>query len=254
MERIDRYEALAPELNALLARGVVANALPERESLEREIAAAELWTERLEGGLLLLHRTPDVQRVRFLLSDPAALSLWQPDRLSGLELPFRRGDARFPQLAETLEGSGWSLALRRIRMSRKPAPVPPVPALEYRTDADAARDALELLYETYSPATACLPRLEDLEADLAEGRMLCCPAGMLRWRRKGKTTEMRHLAVRPASRGQGVAGTLVGAFLSREHAGISRVWVGEDNAAAIRLYRRYGYTEDSWTSLVLLHP
>ena len=251
MERVTDYEVLAPELNALLFGRACVNSVPDREALEAEIAAGALYTERLPGGLLLLQRTEDLQRLRFLLSDPAVLCGWRPDRLTAVELPFRRGEERFPALAEALEKAGWRTVLRRIRLTRKAAPAPEAPALP--PAGDASPEALRaLLYACFNPRTGCLPDAAELAEDLAQGRILTTEGGLIRWRQKGKTSEIRHLAVRADCRGRGLAKALTAAYLGREDGKLCRVWTGADNEPAQRVYRGFGYAEDGWQSLVLL--
>lgn len=252
MEQIHSYEVLAPELNALLFSRACVNSVPEREALEAEIAAGTLWTEHLGDGLLLLQQTADLQRVRFLLPDPAALIQWTPDRLTALELPYRRGDTRFHDLAAALEAAGWRLALSRVRLTRKAAPAP-VPGGFEPSAAPDPEVLLNLLYACFSPLTGCLPDQEELACDLAEGRLLAAEGGLIRWRQKGKTSEIRHLAVNPAARGKGLAKALVAEYLTLEDGKLCRVWTGADNAAALRVYHSFDYAEDGWESLVLLY-
>ncbi|MBR4692628.1 MAG: hypothetical protein IKP17_07705, partial [Oscillospiraceae bacterium] len=86
-EPITSYEALAPELDALLKQKIVANYAPERQALEAEIAAGLLWAGRLPQGLVLLRRGGGPQRLRFLLTEPQALCGLVLDRSTALELP-----------------------------------------------------------------------------------------------------------------------------------------------------------------------
>lgn len=252
MEQIHSYEALAPALNTLLKQRISVNSVPDRDALEAEIAAGALWAERFDEGLLLLQRTEALQRVRFLLTDPARLCQWRPDRLSALELPFRRSDESFRALASDLEAAGWRLVLRRVRLTRKAAPAPfsPGNAPSSASDPEAL---LELLHACFSPLTGCLPDRAELASDLAEGRLLTADGGLIRWRQKGKTSEIRHLAVGPASRGRGLAKALVANYLTLEEGKLCRVWTGADNAAALRVYHSFNYAEDGWESLVLLY-
>ena len=210
-EPITSYEALAPELDALLKQKIVANYAPERQALEAEIAAGLLWAGRLPQGLVLLRRGGGPQRLRFLLTEPQALCGLALDRSTALELPFRSGDTRFPQLARALEGSGWAEALRRVRLSRRAGPRPSAqgaasPLLRPADEIPDPAALLRLLRCCFSPLTGCLPEQAELQADLAAGRVLALPGGLIRWREKGRSSEIRHLAVAPAQRGQGLSG------------------------------------------------
>lgn len=257
-EPITSYEALAPELDALLKQKIVANYAPERQALEAEIAAGLLWAGRLPQGLVLLRRGGGPQRLRFLLTEPQALCGLVLDRSTALELPFRSGDTRFPQLARDLEGSGWAEALRRVRLSRRPGPRPSAqgaasPLLRPADEISDPASLLRLLRCCFSPLTGCLPEQAELQADLAAGRVLALPGGLIRWREKGRSSEIRHLAVAPAQRGQGLAKALVGAYLDRAGDRLCRVWTAGDNLPARRVYEGFGYAPDGWESIVLIH-
>ena len=251
MERVGSYDEIARDLNDLLKRRVLVNALPDREALEAEIADGDLLTERLPGGLLLLRQAGDLLRVRFLLGEPASLCRWTPPLPAVLELPCRQGTDSFPALAAELEQAGWRCVLRRVRLTRKAAPGPD-PILETAEPRVQDPEALSSLLGTcFSPLTGCLPSLAELEEDLREDRILVRAGGLLRWRRKGRVSEIRHLAVAPACRGRGLAKALLRDYLAREGSLLCRVWTGADNAAALGLYRGFGWAPDGWESLVL---
>lgn len=255
LEAVTSYEALDAELSALLKKKIIANYAPERESLEAEIAAGLLWAGRLPEGLVLLRRGNGPQRLRFLLTEPEVLRDLPLDRSTALELPFRRSDEHFPKLAKELEGSGWTEALRRVRLTRRAAPLeapgaePPVCGCG--GEAESPAELWTLLRSCFSPLTGCLPEPEELAADLAAGRVLTRHGGLLRWREKGKSSEIRHLAVAADHRGQGLAKALVADYLALEGGKLCRVWTGADNLAARHVYERFGYAEDGWASIVL---
>ena len=250
MERIQSYEALAATVDGLLKQKTCGNFVPDRESLEREIAAGQLWAQTLPEGLLLLRRTPDLQRLRFLLTDPAPLLRLRPERTTALELPCRSGDVRVHALTDALVNAGWTLALRRVRLSRRAAPVAEQISFPHGEADVGALDGL--LRACFSPLTGCLPEKEELAEELASGRLLYGDGALLRWREKGRVSEIRHLAVRPERRGCGHAKELVSAYLAREGDKLCRVWTGEENAAARHVYESFGFTPDGWTSAVLI--
>lgn len=254
MEQIRSYEALAPEIEALLKQRISANSVPERESLEAEIAAGELWAERLPEGLVLFRRGKGPQVLRFLLTDPEALCRLRPDRTTALELPFRKSDEKFPALAASLQTVGWAEAMRRIRLTRRAAPLAQAeaPVLPARSEERTPAQLLSLLRSCFSQLTGCLPDEAELAADLAEGRILTPAGGLIRWRGRGRGSEIRHLAVAPDHRGQGLSKALVVGYLALEGEKLCRVWTGADNRTAQHVYQSFGYSEDGWQSLVLL--
>ena len=252
IERVRSYDELVTELNRLISSGACVNSLPDREALEAEISMEQLWAERLPEGLLLLRRIEGIQRLRFLLRDPLALRTFIPDRPTSLELPFRKGDPRFPDLARELENAGWRIALRRVRLSRKNSDAVPEIQTAPAAELPSSETLSALLHVCFSPLTGCLPDAAELEEDLAQGRLLFADGGLIRWRQKGRVSEIRHLAVAPERRGCGTGKKLVASYVALSQGKNCRVWTGADNAPALDVYRSFGYSEDGWESLVLL--
>lgn len=250
MKQITSYGPLAEALTAVLKNRIAANCAPDRDSLEKEIAAGLLWGERLPEGIVLLRRGGGPQRLRFLLTEPEALCRLSFDRTTVLELPYRRGDEKLPALAEALKTHGWAEALRRVRLTRKPAPMGPS---EPREGSVSPVTVMTMLRACFSPLTGCLPEEAELAEDLAAGRVLTRDGGLIRWREKGRVSEIRHLAVDPAKRGQGLAKALVSEYLAQNGERLCRVWTAADNHGAKRVYERFGYAEDGWESVVLVY-
>jgi ribosomal protein S18 acetylase RimI-like enzyme len=77
------------------------------------------------------------------------------------------------------------------------------------------------------------------------------PVGLLHYTRTKNGTELRHLAVEKDHQGRGIAAELVRHYLSITN-GSSTVWVRVDNAPAVSVYKKFGYTEDGMMSDVLI--
>ena len=251
MTRVTDYGELSARLGQLLFAGGVTNGLPKSEAIRREIAAGTLFREDLPGGILLLRQRADHMLLNFMLEDPAALAGWVPEESTVLELPRRDRDAVLSALGEGLIGRGWMPLLRRIRLTRRPGPLSPEASASAGEDLlpkDPA-ESLRILTRCFSPLTGCLPDPEDLAAE----ETVRLPGGVLHYQKKGNTTELRHLAVLPEYRRQGLGRRLTTAYLELEGQSLSRVWTGADNEPALRLYRDFGYLPDGWSSLVLYY-
>lgn len=239
------YDALAPLLNELLFSGAMTNTLPSRSALEREIRAGTLFSQTVPGGLLLLRRRPDHDRLSILL-ERGELGGWRPEGPAVVELPHRIGDRGLDPAREAFSALGFALCLTRVRLSRRGAAVPADGGAEPGCAYD---EALALFRRCFDPMTGCLPTREELE----EASLLTLPGAALHYAVKGGQTELRHLAVCPERRGQGLARQLMACYLAREGHRLSRVWTGRDNEAALRLYHAFGYREDPWQSEIYLY-
>ena len=152
-------------------------------------------------------------------------------------------------VAEKLEALGFRLILKRLRFTRKGQMGAFFPS-EGVEGCEDTQSAYLLLRESFSPLTGCVPSREEWEGLKEKGQILTLPGGVLHYRVKGRTTELRHLAVAESCRRQGLGRALVGAYLNRCGGSLSRVWTGEGNLAAQRLYESFGYERDGLTSRV----
>jgi GNAT superfamily N-acetyltransferase len=252
--RITDYEQLAPTLETLLRAGAVTNKLPNRETLCGEIAAGTLWAELLPEGVLLLQRRPGFQRMQFVLHRDAPFPQWQPTMPTVVEIPFRPTDTALQAVDETLGARDFSLALTRVRLTRKAnaAPVSP-PEDIFPAGCDQAQAVRTIFTDCFSPLTGCLPDEAALQAALRQEEILYCDGGLLHYSPNLRTTELRHLAVAADHRGQGLARRLIAAYLARCGHQLSRVWTGEDNQVARHLYESFQYQEDPWRSHVRIY-
>lgn len=255
MEPIPSYEALSPRLTAQLRRGVRTNCFYTAPQLRAWIGAGALFARDVPGGLLLLTRRPGHFRLNFYLTD-----LTQPlpplPAPTVAEIPFRARDAALQEAAAYLQEQGFTPLLRRVRLKR-PALTPPAAVSLRAPGPDVAGPVMAFLADCFSPLTGCLPTLDELSDELAQGRILVREdtaglAGLVHFSFDGRAGEIRHLAVRPDLRGRGLSGELIAAFLTAADGASSTVWTGRDNTAALRAYHAAGFAPDGWESAVLV--
>ena len=243
------YTQVAQAVNGLLLQSGATNGIPDRERLEKEISQGSLIMEQGDFGLLLLRRRPKWDLLTFLLKKGESLQNWRPERPTVAELPFRRETDPIGAVADSLRSMGFQMVLKRLRYTRKGKTGEVFPAHGVE-ECQEAENSHRLLEECFSPLTGCVPSQEEWDALVAKGQILTLPGGILHYESKGNTTELRHLAVAQTRRGRGFGRLLVGAYLNRCGTGLSRVWTGEENVAARRLYESFGYEADGWTSRV----
>lgn len=246
MKTVVDYEALSAAITAHFRPGVDTNCTLKADALRREIAAKRLQLHQWAGGLLLLRERDSHQILNYYRTDRAV----DPDlRLPAhtvVEIPLRPGkEAELPWW----ERQGFRVAERRLRLTR---PAFGSAAQTAETCKADAQWAMELLHTCFSPETGCLPAPEELAADIRENRLLAWDdLGLLRFD-NGRVAEIRHLAVAPSARGNGIGTALLEQFNRITADRTARVWTGLENQTARRLYEKAGFAADGWQSLVLI--
>lgn len=257
MERIESYEALSQRVSAHLTRGVRCSVLVTQDPFAPLAAEGRLYAAETPDALLLLQDWESHYRLHFFLHDlEQALPLKKTSKPVMAEIPFRPRDTGLQEAAAYLEAQGFRRLFTRCRLARGagqegPPAVSAVPA--------AVRDASRvqtLLRESFSPLTGCLPDQRELEQALAEGRILLLEedgklSGLLHYTLAGRSSEIRHLALRRERRGRGLTRPLLAQYLARTAEKKHLVWAREDDPAAQRAYAAQGYTPDGWRSIVL---
>ena len=242
MDKLTDFSALRAVQTACLRPGLVTNCALSAQTLRSLCESGRLYAARADGGLLLLARgTPD--RLYFYITDPDTAPRAALPGGTVCEYPY----AGAPALPEAFfTALGLRLVLTRERRTR---PAGNVPDGSFPEETISAQAALDILNTCFPPDTGCLPSLSELEAAVSEGRLLArsqngIPAAVLHTQPERGGMELRHLAVLPAYRGQGLAGQLVREFTARFGARLCRVWVAQDNAAARRIYEQNGFLPD----------
>jgi len=243
---IESYETLSALANAQLRKGVRTNT-----SLSPAEYAPPVEVISGEDHLLIFRQRPGHRRMNFFLN---ALPPGDIPANTVTEISARQRDTALWETAAQLETLGFVPVLHRIRMTRKGQTFSDVsPEVIQCTDAEGA---LAFLWENFSPLTGCLPTEDEMKADIAAGHVLALAdadgiAGLLHWGAVTGGFEIRHLALRQDSRGQGLTAPLIGAFLSRIGEKRAVVWLTEGNIAARRAYEKFDFCCDGYRSVVL---
>lgn len=246
MRTIADYDEIAAMIAGYLRPGLMTNWASDAEVLRREADAGTLLTHEYSGGLLLLRRRPGHFILNYYLSDPGAIPDIALPCPTVLELPQRPGSQTHTGLWTSL---GFRPLLSRLRLSRAKHDAVGQPP---QTPDISAREALELLEGCFDPLTGCLPGLEELEEDIARGRLISIDRRALLRFSSGPAASIRHLAVAEEFRHQGLGRQLMERFDAASGGRRALVWTGRDNAAAIGLYERSGFQPDGWQSLVMI--
>lgn len=260
MEILRRYEDLAVLRRKQLRPGVVTNCVLSERELRRELAVGRLYCQTWPEGLYLLRRRADHWLLQFYLQSGGGFPAPEAEGPVVTEVPIRPKDAGSEAaLLAKLGAAGFSPLLRRVRLQCYPADS--VQALEDPVHPGApedAREVLDLLRASLDPLTGCLPGVDELREDGAQGNLLLTRStdggltGVLQFRRAPGFWEIRHLAVRADARAQGLGTRLLRAFLSQVGQRRAQVWTGQTNAAALAAYQKVGFMQDGCHSSVLL--
>ena len=254
MNRPKSYEELNEAIRRRFGRGMVTNCFLTREDFEAELAGGTLETAETDGALLLYRNRAGFRILNFYLtigeSDPALPEL--PDG-TVLEIPMRQRDDGLRRAADLFRRSGFVDLFTRRRWSRRSGETDsfsPCPEVSPAGEGELAAVS-ELFARCFDPETGCLPRnLPSKLPGILVYRRAGVPVGLLHHTESRTGSELRHLAVLPELRGQGIAGKLTETYLAAVP-GKSTVWVRAGNLPAEAVYRKYGYFPDGTESAVL---
>ena len=150
-----------------------------------------------------------------------------------------------------LNENGFERLFYRMRMKRAAETDDHSDFEIYPASEDDFVKARELLHSCFSPITGCIPNDDELHEAVKNSEILLHrDGGLLHFRNSKVSTELRHLCVSPESRGKGIGGELVRAYLSMTKKK-STVWVRSDYEPAKKIYENNGYTPDGTISSVL---
>lgn len=256
MERVERFEDLAPRLSAQLKRGVVTNNFLSRTSYDQEVRAG-LLVHETPGCLYLLRRRRGYYVLNFYLQQGFAPELPPVDLPMVLELVWRPKDTSAMAAVAQFEALGFVHQFGRRRFQREPGPGVPQQAQVRFAAAEETAVVLALMERSFDAFGGCIPNPETLEREISDRSVLCIYdenglAGLLHFQRGRAASEIRHLAVRADRRGQGLASQLLEAYLGETQGKKSQVWARRGNIPAERLYKTYQFRPDGWESAVLL--
>ena len=239
-----------------------ANFFGAPEKLYGYAKQGNLYIAQSKAGVFVLADAGGFFRLYYALSGPEAD---MPAEICENALPVvtetaYRGDLFLPS-AGFFARRGFERALTRSRMERKTqaaAHRPPEPdAAKREADPEAV---LDLFNASFDRCTGCIPSLPELQKASSEGRLiteaqsggLC---GALLYEEAGNVSSLSNLAVAQNMRGRGFGDWLMGLWTARSgKAGkaVLRLWVSDENAAAIKLYQKHGFKPDGLKSCVFM--
>ncbi len=258
MKKITDYNELSALITAHFKRGVATNYFLSREQAEDDIKNGNLCACEI-GSNLFVFRDKNTHFVMYYYIIPdemcSSAAFPAPTKTAVVETVMRAKDENLKKADEILKKNGFESEFIRRRMTfapfdNKALPTNPSLRLAKKSDFQAAK---ALLDESFSPLTGCLPSDCELEAAIADGRIVIHEdGGLLHFEKTKAGYELRHLCVVEGARGRGVGSALVGFYHSLIEKK-STVWVRKDYRAAEKIYENSGYEYDGNVSSVLIY-
>lgn len=247
MKRITDISRINSAVSRHFVKNVSTNNFIPDEVYLKEIESGSLYIEEGENYLFVLRKREDFYILNFHIHGSFEL----PDEIKAerlvVEIPYKSG-----RYKETFfENNGFSLFLERMRMTAKP--IDDKGNAEFVKEEDALK-AYELLKENFNKYSGCIPSFESFMEDVKDNKVLGYPKedikGILHFSVKGKSSEIRHLAVDVKERKKGIAEELIKSYHYKTDCIKYQVWLSKNNQPAENLYKKYGYEKDGFLSEV----
>ncbi len=239
------------EINSAVSRHFVKNISTNNfisdESYLDEIESGSLYAIEGESYLFVLRKREDFYILNFHIHGSFELPRELKSEKLVVEIPYKSGRTK-----ETFfEANGFSLFLERMRMTAKNNA--DEGNAEFVKEADALK-AYKLLTDNFNKYSGCIPSFENFLKDVREKKVLGYPKGdikgILHFAVKGKSSEIRHLAVDINERKKGIAQELIKTYHYKTDCVKYQVWLSKNNQPAENLYKKYGYEKDGFLSEV----
>ncbi len=248
----ESFEVISALLKAGFRRDAVTNNFLSEADYRRGLAERSLLLGQWDGGFAFFSRRDGFFRMSFTLLPPQKEPPALPEGPVVTEIPSRPGSEAGKAAADFWACQGFAPLLRRVRLRLEPGAEPETgDGFQVREAEEKEKTAVvEFLRRNFDPLTGCIPKEAELSQVfcLWDGGTL---AGVLHTGQAPGRREIRHLAVETNLRGTGAAKALLGAYLRACPAKKHLVWTGEENAAALKFYKKHGFRPDGWTAGVL---
>lgn len=131
--------------------------------------------------------------------------------------------------------------------------------IKYANEFEEVEYAYQLIKNTFDAYTGDILTHEEVEGYAESECILLAlmdgkPCGILQLEIKNNVSWLRHIAVDPSCRKQGIANALVSAWIKKTSQPSARyqLWVVQDNVPALNLYKNYGFVYVNKTTISML--
>ncbi|MBQ1384557.1 MAG: GNAT family N-acetyltransferase [Firmicutes bacterium] len=261
MDRVTCEKQLGSLITAALRRRPSTNGRMSPASYRLAIEEGRLLYAEKDGMLLVSEKRPGYELLRFwapagMEEETAGFVAENSSGLAVFEAVFKPDGSPkgLAAAADALEKLGFEKKVVRRRMSGPIDPQSFAPVDIQRPSEEDLAQVSSMLLETYDNYTGCVPVISELRL-LAKNGLFILKSGeeitaMVHYLPDSRVFDATHLIVRPALRGQGIAGRLMAAAMKETKTGVLRLWVNDGNTSALRLYDRLHLEYDGMLSLV----
>lgn len=224
------------------------------DDIRAVIENRRMYYDETDNCLLLFVDEPGFYRCYYYCNAEASLKPYDlNDRDMVIEFPYNNEmNERQLKQVERIKELGFSLGRKSGEMILSPENIKELPLktdeVGYAEESDGDQ-ILYLLNDAFDPLYAYLPEKEQMLRMIDEKKVLVVRregkvAGVLNSDVESNSAVIRHLAVDRRFRGCGTGPLLVRAFIKRYNGTVRafRHWVDLDNAPAIRMYEKFGYS------------
>lgn len=251
LKAINDYEEYSRIISPKLKKIFYTNNFLSETDVKREIDDKTLFYSEVNNDLYIFRKRKNHLIMTYYLT----LNDKIPDFSENIvtEIAYKI----YPEnIVEFFEKYGMRKYIQRVRLSKEES-------CEYINSEnitlcqiDDAKEVSEILNRYFDKFSGCIPTEKSLINDIINKNIYVYKQdkilGILRFYDGNLSSEIKHLIVIPEARKKGVAKGLVSKYLEESIAKNKRVWTGIDNESAINVYKKMGYVEDGYKSIVLI--
>lgn len=264
IEKITDKKELSRLIMASMKRGVATNCFTA-SSFTFDIDEGRLYYEKRSDSLFLLRKRDDVCILNFYVNGNIALPSFTDvcGELSVVtEIPvYDSGNVNEAEarLRDIVTDGGFECILERTMLERAVcgAETPICNDARITTSCPDVRKMYDVLKNSLSPATGCVPTFSEFSSDTENGCVFALyeegdVKGVLRCGIGKKELAIKQLAVDGKYRRQGIGEKLVSTALHAHSGKKATVWTDSGNTAALSLYKKCGFVRLSRRSYVYI--
>ena len=262
MKLVENYKEISPLLMKYFKKGLMTNNFLSEAQYKSAIKSKALQFYEWDDGIIFLNAKESFSKLTYeLLSLNSKLNVKLPEKTI-IEIVKRTNDVAYGDVLNYWKNNGFNIVLNRIRLVNENSKnILTSESLCGDTkillcvieDLDGVE---RILKDNFNKYTGCLPSEDELK-EIVKNQFVIGAfidkelVGMLHFDIKRGYSEIRHLAVNEKFRNIGIAGYLISYYHKNFAQNKSYVWCAAGNSSAKRVYKKYNYKEDGWTSIVL---
>jgi predicted GNAT family N-acyltransferase len=262
MKLFNSFDEISPIVRKHFKVGVSTNVFLSESEYRALIDKNRLFYEEFNGGLLLFKKRENDYLCYYQITD---LNLQHENLFEAdgklpivVELVSKSVESQ-NNMQNFFESYGFKKNLERMRMKKKEQITNNAKsefAIKY-ADPESETKIVQFLKQSFDGHTGCIPSQDELEKDINNKFVITAfdgdkVIGVLHFKNDKNKSEIRHLAIDKEYRHQNIASALMCEYLKETKELNSSVWVRKDNDEAVKLYQKFGYKADGFSSVVLI--